>query len=174
MLDDFKWIRLTPDHQIKPFDCGDHDLNDFLHSNSHVFSKGLVAVTYIIENENKTIAFFSVSNDKISAEELDSKRKFKKLIQDNFQSCKRFKSYPAVKIGRFGIDCEFQNKKLGTEILDFIKILFVTDNRTGCVFLTVDAYSQSLKFYERNDFVYLNEKDLNEDTRLMYFDLTLI
>lgn len=174
MLDDFKWIRLAPDHQIKPFDCGDCDLNDFLLENSHGFTRGLVAVTYIIENENKTIAFFSVSNDKISATDFDSKNKFKNIIQDNFPTCKKFRSYPAVKIGRFGIDIEFQNQKLGTEILDYIKVLFVSDNRTGCVFLTVDAYSQSLRFYANNDFKFLNEKDRTADTRLMYFDLTLV
>lgn len=53
-------------------------------------------------------------------------------------------------------------------------MLFVTDNRTGCVFITVDVYCQSLKFYENNNFVYLNEKDKMDDTRQMYFDLTLI
>jgi GNAT superfamily N-acetyltransferase len=174
MLDGLTWIRLSPDHQIKPFNCGDSDLNDFLLTNSHIFAQGLVAVTYIIENENKTIAFFSVLNDKISAEDFDSNRKFRNIIQDNFALCKRFKSYPAVKIGRFGIDCEFQKQGLGTEILDYIKVLFVTENKTGCVFLTVDAYRQALEFYERNDFKYLNERDKNEDTRLMYFDLTLV
>ena len=29
-IDDIRIVRLTESHVIKPFDCGDHDLNDFL------------------------------------------------------------------------------------------------------------------------------------------------
>jgi len=62
MFDNFRLIRLTPDHIIKPFDCGDSDLNEFLLLYSQIFSKELFAVTYIIENDLKTVAFFSVLN----------------------------------------------------------------------------------------------------------------
>ena len=174
MLSNFRLIRLTPDHIIKPFDCGDSDLNEFLLLYSHIFSKELFAVTYIIENDLKTVAFFSVLNDKISSENFESKRKYHLTIRDHFPENKRFRSYPAVKIGRLGVDSEFQKSGLGTEILDYIKMLFVTNNRTGCRFITVDAYKQSLPFYEWNDFIYLDEKDKNDDTRLMYFDLSII
>jgi GNAT superfamily N-acetyltransferase len=174
MFANFKLIRLTPDHIIKPFDCGDSDLNEFLLLYSHIFSKELFAVTYIIENDLKTVAFFSVLNDKISSENFVSKRKFQLTLRDHFPENKRFRSYPAVKIGRLGVDSEFQKCGLGTEILDYIKMLFVNNNRTGCRFITVDAYKQSLRFYEWNDFIYLDEKDKNDDTRLMYFDLSII
>jgi len=174
MFANFKLIRLTPDHIIKPFDCGDSDLNEFLLLYSHIFSKELFAVTYIIENDSKTVAFFSVLNDKISSENFESKRNFQLTIRDHFPENKRFRSYPAVKIGRLGVDSEFQKSGLGTEILDYIKMLFVNNNRTGCRFITVDAYKQSLRFYEWNDFIYLDEKDKNDDTRLMYFDLSII
>lgn len=174
MFASFRLIRLTPDHIIKPFDCGDSDLNEFLLLYSHVFSKELFAVTYIIESDSKTVAFFSVLNDKISSENFERKRKFHLTIRDHFPENKRFRSYPAVKIGRLGVDSEFQKSGLGTEILDYIKMLFVNNNRTGCRFLTVDAYKQSLCFYEGNDFIYLDEKDKNDDTRLMYFDLSII
>jgi hypothetical protein len=52
-----------------------------------------------------------------------------------------------------------------------LKDLFVTNNRTGCRFITVDAYKDSLKFYEKNGFKYLTTTDINADTRLMFFDL---
>ncbi len=174
MFENFSLIRLTPDHIIKPFDCDDADLNEFLLLNAHNFSKELFAVTYIIENKEKTVAFFSVLNDKISSENFESKRKYYHTIRDHFPENKRFRSYPAVKIGRLGVDREFQKIGLGTQILDYIKMLFVNNNRTGCRFITVDAYKQSLRFYEWNDFIYLDEKDKNEETRLMYFDLSVI
>lgn len=38
-------------------------------------------------------------------------------------------------------------------------------------FLTVDAYSDAIPFYEKNGFIPLNEDDVNDNTRLLYFDL---
>jgi len=174
MIGNFKLIRLAPDHIIKPFDCGDSDLNEFLLVDSHHFNRGLFAVTYIIENDTKTVAFFSVLNDKISSNDFESNKKFAHKIKDHFSGNKKFKSYPAVKIGRLGVDCEFQKNKLGTEILDYVKMLFVSNNRTGCMFITVDAYKQSLDFYVKNDFKYFNEACKGQDTCPMYFDLTII
>ena len=42
-------------------------------------------------------------------------------------------------------------------------MLFVNNNQTGCRFITVDAYKQSLHFYEQNNFQFLDQKDINED-----------
>lgn len=174
MLSTYRLIRLTPDHKIKPFDCGDQDLNDFLHTDAHNFHQELIAVTYIIEDDANTIAFFSVLNDKISIKECKNKTNFDNIIKDRFPGTKQFSSYPSVKIGRLGVDCKFQRKGLGADILYYIKYLFINNNKTGCRFITVDAYKKSLAFYEKNDFDYLTEKDLSDHTRLMFFDLSFM
>ena len=84
---------------------------------------------------------------------------------------KRFRSYPAMKIGRLGVSNSFKGQKIGTAILDYLKKMFVSNNRTGCKFITVDAYADSLFFYTKNDFDFLTSKDHGQDTRVMYFDL---
>lgn len=48
---------------------------------------------------------------------------------------------------------------------------FLLDNKTGCRFITVDAYAAAVPFYLKNGFVPLNDDDLNDPTRLLYFDL---
>jgi hypothetical protein len=58
---------------------------------------------------------------------------------------------------------------IGTGILDALKVLFIT-KRTGCKFITVDAYNQSIKFYENSGFRFLTEGATSQ-TRPMYFDL---
>ena len=173
-LDEFSLIRLTNDHLLKPFDCEDHDLNDFFTSEAKDYQKNLLAVTYIIESDEKTVAFFSLLNDKIAMEDFDTKSQWYKKISNRLPRNKRHKSYPAVKIGRLAVDSHYQGNGLGKIILDYLKQLFIDNNRTGCKFITVDAYSQSLKFYEKNGFEYLTSKDANDDTRLMYFDLIKI
>ena len=64
-----------------------------------------------------------------------------------------------------------KGKNIGTILLDFIKHIFVNDNKTGCRFLTVDAYADALPFYLKNGFVPLNDDDIGDKTRLLYFDL---
>lgn len=170
-LTDFSLVRLSPITELKPFDCGDEDLNEFFHQDSQNYRKELLAVTYILESDSNTVAFFSLLNDKISVEDVDSKRKFARFFKDIMPREKQFKSYPAMKIGRLGITKEYQGKGLGKIILDYIKNLFITNNRTGCKFITVDAYNASTSFYEKNEVLYLPAKEPGIHTKQMYFDL---
>lgn len=170
-MSDTHLLRLSLDLQLKTFDCGDSDLNDFLLSDTKRYNKALLAVTYIIENDSETVAFFSLLNDKITIADTDSKSQWRKLIRDRMPFGKRFSSYPAMKIGRLGVSNNHQGNGWGVIILDYLKELFISNNRTGCRYITVDAYRQSLKFYEKNGFLYLTDSDKYSDTRLMYFDL---
>lgn len=131
----------------------------------------LLSVTYLFEYKKETIAFFSVSNDKISITDLESNRKFKKLFQSILPAGKKFKSYPAVKIGRLGVHKLYQRDGFGSQLIDYIKGMFIDKNRTGCQYITVDAYADSLGFYEKNGFNYLTEQDKGRDTRQMYYCL---
>ncbi len=130
-LSDCKQVRLSTDTIIKPFDCGDADLNEFLFQDSKNYASELLAVTYLYEFGNDTVAFFSVSNDKVYyGEEIISKsfwNKFCRIIPNR----KRMKGYPSVKIGRFGVSLKFQKHKIGTQLLDFIKMFFLDNNKTG-------------------------------------------
>lgn len=164
-----KIVRLTQEHVFKPFDCGEEDLNDFLLKDAKFYAQGLVAVTYIIEDDDMTVAFFSLSNDRISLAESD--KATWRRIRSNFPHRKHRSDYPAVKIGRLGVNINAQHQHIGTDILDFVKHTFITNNRTGCRFITVDALQSALSFYERNGFKPLR-KENKGDTVPMYYDLT--
>lgn len=164
-----KIVRLTQEHAFKPFDCGEEDLNDFLLEDAKQYAKGLLAVTYVIEDDNMTVAFFSLSNDRISLSESD--KATWRRIRASFPHRKHRSDYPAVKIGRLGVNIDAQRKHIGTEILDFVKHTFITSNRTGCCFVTVDALQSAVPFYERNGFKLLRKENKGE-TVPMYYDLT--
>lgn len=73
--------------------------------------------------------------------------------------------------------------------MEFIKLWFLTKNRTGCRFLIVDAYNdeQTINYYKKNGFEFLID-DPNKEakymdigqgslplrTRHMFFDLLQI
>lgn len=172
-LSDCKLIRLAPDTIIKPFDCNDADLNEFLFQDAKNFLSELLAVTYLYEYGAEIVAFFSVSNDKIFYDTESLSRNAWKRFRGLFPEKKKLKGYPAVKIGRFGVTQKYKRMKIGTELLDSIKMSFLSNNKTGCRFITVDAYNNpdTISFYTRNSFVFLTGNDYAMKTRLMYFDL---
>lgn len=171
-----KLIRLNSETIILPFDCGDTDLNGFLFDDAKNYCRDLMAVTYIIQSENETVAYFNYQNDKISHTDIDGDvDKFFARVGVYLPKGKSDKkSYPAVKIGRLGVHKDYQNKKIGKAILDYTKDNFVSNNKTGCKFIVVDAYKNSVKFYENNGFKCLSSRDRKSDTRLMYFNLEAI
>ena len=158
---------------VAAFDCGDDDLNGFILTDAPLYRKEKLAVTYTVfekSNHNHIVAFFSLSNDRISISDFDSKTKYNRFSR-RFNNHKRLKSYPAAKIGRLGVSESLKGMNIGSMLLKFIKLYFTTDNKTGCRFITVDAYAAAIPFYLRNGFVPLNEEDADEPTRLLYFDL---
>jgi GNAT superfamily N-acetyltransferase len=176
MYENLTIIRLSTDYNFKNFDCGDADLNDFFLNDSLNYQNQLLAVTYVVEDnfKNEIVAFFSLLHDKISINDLPSNNQRKKNFKDLMPAGKRFSSYPAVKIGRLGINNSYQNKGIGSFLMDFIKGSYVEDSDAGCRFITIDAYRQSLPYYEKNQFKYLTPLDSTEETRAMYFDLFTI
>lgn len=164
-------FQLSSDTDIKPFKCADNDLNDFLFDDAKHFQKELLAVTYLLEylEQNKTVAYFSLLADKITFNP-DEKGMWNKLNR-NIPNSKRRRSYPAVKIGRLAVSEEFVGNRLGTFILDNIKYAFANVKRLGCRFITVDALSTAVTFYEKNGFQFFTEQDKDDYTRLMFFDL---
>jgi len=158
-------------------DCGDEDLNDFFHKEAVNYKEDLLAETYAffvkgtkeLKGRRKKLgpfAFVALSNDLIRL----SKLQRRKLIHHK----KRYiKEYPAVKIARLGVHVEFQRHGMGTYLVNLLKSLFTTNNRTGCRFLTVDAYNKEpvLDFYKKNEFDFLHDKDANDKTRIMFYDL---
>lgn len=167
--------KLDEDETVKSFDCGDDDLNDFIVNECALYRKEKLAVTYVLEPEQDTehehiVAFFSLANDRISLADFESKTKYNRFSK-RFNNHKRMKSYPAVKIGRLGVSLTMKGQALGSFLLKFIKMYFLLDNKTGCRFITVDAYAAAVPFYLKNGFVPLNDDDLDDPTRLLYFDL---
>lgn len=174
ILSDFEIRKLSQVDQVVEFDCGDEDLNDFIINDAPLYRKALLSTTYILANKknDKVAAFFSIANDRISIQDFPSNTDFNRFRKHKFVNEKRLKSYPAIKICRLGIDKSMQGHQIGTFLIDFVATLFVADNRSGCRFMTVDAYSQAIPFYLKNDFAFLSSEDEGQRTRLMYFDLS--
>ena len=169
------------------FTCDDADLDDFFRNDAERYAAELMGKTYCWVTEQKPhriVALFTLANDSIKTLHLD--KTTRNRLNRPIDNPKRGRSYPAVLIGRIGVNQEFQGMNVGSQLMQFIKDWFRhEDNKTGCRFLVVDAYNnpRTLRFYEQNNFRFLHADEAEEcayynipdndkiATRLMYFDL---
>ncbi len=167
----FDLFQLQSESSIKPFQCQDDDLNAFLKDDAKHYLSELMAVTYLLEDtyKEKTVAYFSLLNDKIVFD--PKQRSFWNRLSRRISNAKRRKTYPSVKIGRLAISEDYAGHGIGRDIIRLIKYMFTHGNRTGCRFVTVDAYSNAVGFYKKCGFEFISSEDSNDDTRLMYYDL---
>ena len=168
-----------------PFSCGNADLDEFFRYDSILYRKKLLGKTYAFSlrsNPDVIVGAFTLSNDSIRIDDLPNARrqKMKHIIEQ-----KPLRRYPAVLIGRLGVNAEFAAHGFGSAIMDFIKSWFIKNNKTGCRFIIVEAYNvlPTLKYYEKNGFRYLfstesqealytyRDANIRMKTRMMFFDL---
>ena len=103
--------------------------------------------------------------------DFQNKTEFNRFRKRRFANANRLKSYPAVKICRLAVNKEEKGLYIGEFLSDSIKELFLTDNKTGCRFLTVDAYMAAVPFYLKQQFEPMTSDDRDSVTHLLYFDL---
>ena len=136
-----------------------------------MYKENLLAVTYVLEIGNKIMAYFSLANDSISINDFESTTDFNRFRKNKFVNAKRLKSYPAVKICRFAVHENIKFTGIGSRLLNVIKMAYLSKNKAGCRFLTVDAYNSTITFYERNGFLPLQQSKDNSATSVMFYDL---
>lgn len=179
-VDDFRRDRIIL------FDCGRSDLNEFFHCDAYDHMGELLAVTYFFQPKKATrnkiffpVALISLLNDRIEVtykdRAKDKKNFYRQHIKKTIPKEKRsYQSFPAVKIGRLGVLKDYHGQEVGTILLNMVKELFKKNNRTGCRFITVDAYNDpnTIRFYvDKNGFSFLWDKDKDDSTRILFFDL---
>ena len=162
---------------LQDFECGDDDLNDYYRNDSENHRKQFLTQTYcfhrIDHSWEDSLAFVDICNDSLKIENLPQD------LMSSIPEGKSYPFYPAIKVTRLGVSAEAKGQGIGTKLLNAVKHLFITDNRTGCRFITVDAYNSEkvLNFYkEHNGFEELKFRSSRENRRTipLVFDLARI
>ena len=169
----WKLQKVTDNSILSSFDCGDKDLNEYFHKDALLHKEALISQTYYLKVADEIdfpVALIDLCNDSI---------RLKKFSEPpDIPENKKYPFLPAVKITRLGVSLPFQRHGIGSHLINMVKRLFITRNRTGCRFLTVDAYNnddqKAIKFYQKNGFQHISDKDKNRKTRAMFFDLKRI
>jgi len=143
------------------FDCRDEELNDFIYKDAlnHLYEN--LAVTYLCLLDDIVVGFVSISNASIKINK-EHKKKMK------FQ----YPEFPSARIGRVAIDKKYNGKGIGSCIIKWVfgKCEDIGED-IGIRFVSVDAYDESIMFYEKNGFHLFKS---NKRNKPMYFDLNEI
>lgn len=172
-LSDFEFDLLSVDHDLSEFDCDDPDINEFLKEDAIHYLNERMANTYVFHYKNNVVAFFSILNDCLHDKGFENGVWNRFHRKRKIPNTKRIKQYPAIKVGRLGVTKNYHGSGLAYQLMDFIKGFSLLEHKPACRLLLLDAYNkpQQLSYYERNGFVFLNDFNVNEKTRLMYYDL---
>ncbi|MDF3822925.1 GNAT family N-acetyltransferase [Leptospira sp. 96542] len=148
---------------LELFKC-DPKLEDYFRNDAKDTEVELIAKTYFLHKSslNDPLVGFSISNNAINATiELDMGIHYKA----------QYKTYPAVLIGRLATHNEHTGLGYGRLVLDLLKNWFITNNKTGCRFLVVDARSDAVEFYKKSGFEDYPEESPNSKNKYLFFDL---
>jgi hypothetical protein len=158
---------------LSPEFSPDNDLNEFFKKDCISYQKSLLAKTYKFcfkERPDIILGMVSLLNDALYFEKKLQKKK-------NVPHPKRWlESYPAVKIGRLAINKDYLRHSLGSYMINLIKKFFLINNKTGCRFVTVDAYNKEpvLNFYKSNNFIPINKESdegVEQNTISLFYNL---
>jgi len=148
------------------FDCGDRELNEFLHEDALDHAKNMVAVTYAFMHDDRILGYFSLSTFAIEPR--------KRALRILHKRGKKYKLFPAVLIGRLCVSESRQGVGVGSKIISAIigKVMKLSEE-IGCRFVVVDSYPDPrvLKFYESNNFIDLQANRKEGENVRMYIDL---
>jgi ribosomal protein S18 acetylase RimI-like enzyme len=153
-LADLKLVSFDPEtHNVGTFDCGDSDLNEFLKNDAARYQHDHLSHTRLVFLNGKLVGYITLLADCIILKTSEKKHILERLL-DFHQSVYTF---PALKIGRLGVQNECKRMGIGTQLLKYAVGLVVRLNKEmsiGCRLITLDAYPDSIAWYQKNGFVF--------------------
>jgi GNAT superfamily N-acetyltransferase len=132
---------------VATFSSGDGDLDDFLRTDALRLQHHHVARTYLALLDAGLIGYMTLLADAVVLETKERKRLA--------LSTTDHPSVPALKIARLAVAGDFRAARRGAgTALVAVAYAIALDlaDRVGCRLLTVDAYADSVAFYERLGF----------------------
>lgn len=161
---------------MSAFLCGVKELDNFFHLEVEECVKHHYLSAYCaFLDSGEIVAAFTLMNDALMIvgqmereDFIDDLRLEAESDIVDFINCQS--SYPAINIGHLGTSLKYQNKGIGTAIVDLVVETFTNYKQAGCQFITVDALNnrKSIQFYQGNSFSFQTNKDFYSQTRRMY------
>ncbi len=165
---DFTVRRIESSDQTVKFDCGNQQLNEYLHRYARQDQRRMFGVTYVAvcaPPSPAVIGYFTLANTSIPRNGLPEKA---------LKGLPKYQEVPAFLLGRLAVDRSYQGKQIGELLLSrcFEHCLTIA-KCSGARFLIADVKPSAVTWYERYGFQRV-EGSANPDSTKMLIDLEVI
>ena len=151
--------RLNDD--VSDFHCTNKDLNNFLKDDALKAQSNMTSVTYLCFLKSVAIGFVTLAAATIEVKSIDGPP------LPGYTP----KTYPCIKLARLAVDERYAGNDFGSYLLLWTMGKFEKISKEiGCRYLTVDSKSESIGFYEKNDFI-LVQKTIHKLHPTLYLDM---
>jgi len=154
---------------VRNFDCGNTDLNEFLTTEEvALYENEGFGTTYLVYYKGSLLAYFTISFDALRVEYLKTVKSFSRLAE------MKLESIPSVKIGRLAVDKKWQRRQIGTHLIKYMSGLAITmKGKAGVRLLVLQAKRESIGFYDKCGFVLTDKvgRERGRRNRTMFLDL---
>lgn len=148
-----EYLRLSGVSNLPELDFTEKDGSDplgihrFYYNDLQRYQENNLSATRLVKIRNKIVGYFTVSMNAIELDKLGKDEKVKNTTP---------KKYPAMLIGRMGIDKKYRRKGIGTEICQFCKGLAIEVSKdVACryVMLHTTDDRNKVRFYNESGFI---------------------
>lgn len=126
------------------------DVDEFIHKEPLKYVNNHLSVIYVVKYDYKPVAYFTLSMSSIG---------INKLVAEDIVEGVTFR-YPALLLGRMGVDRNFRGQNIGQKICSFCRGLAkMVSKRIACAFLILQTNEDILDYYSNKCHFKYSSKD---------------
>jgi GNAT superfamily N-acetyltransferase len=145
-------VRLSPDHDLTGFDCGNRELNAWLIDHALASHRADLARTYLVLEDRTVAGYVSLTTGSVRREE--APRRHARGMPRH--------PIPTILIARLAVDLRRQRARLGSRLLaEALRLAVAASDTVAARLVVVDAIDdRAASFYRRRGFIDTPENPL--------------
>lgn len=154
-------------HQIDGFDCGNHGLNEFVHTEQVFwYQRERLGRTSIVRNRKtwETIAYYTIAPHSLR---IQHAKKVPRIRPEYV-----VEEYPSLMLGRLAVHSGWQRRGVGRLVLAKICLDALDDDALPFRLVVLAAERDSVPFYQKFGFQFTDKRQNEKRHKpMMYYDL---
>jgi GNAT superfamily N-acetyltransferase len=144
-VSELRLVRLTADHDLSGFDCGDDELNRWLVDHALASQKADLARTYVTFSGESIAAYVSLTTGSVRPEAAPKRYA---------RGMPRY-PLPTILIARLAVDHRYQGQRIGSRLLgEALRLAVAASDTAAARLVVVDAIDdRAVAFYRRWGFI---------------------
>jgi GNAT superfamily N-acetyltransferase len=166
---DINFRKLEASDRTDDFDCGNAQLNEYLHRYAVKNQRRMCGVTYVAvccdSNPCAVVGYFTLANTSVPR---------RGLPDEILKGLPKYSNLPAFLLGRLAVDKRHHGKGLGEVLLSrCLEHCLTIAKVSGARFLIADVKPSAVTWYERYNFETI-EHSPDPDSTKMFVDLKIV